>query len=73
MTSCMAIKTVDRQGDATHAAVPTCLFGILCLLDAVVIYACLPDTSCGSMPDTIADVEDDVSEQTSESEVRSRC
>lgn len=51
-----------NQGDATHAAVPTCLFGCLCLMDAVVIYTCLPDTSLSSMPDTISDVEDDVSE-----------
>lgn len=46
----------------SHPAVPTALFGSLCLVDAVVIYACLPETSGVAMPDTISDVEDEASQ-----------
>ena len=59
-----------QQGDSPHPAVPSVLFGTFCLIDAVIIYFFLPETTCDSMPDTISDIDDDVSDNgTSRSDI----
>ena len=47
-----------------HPAVPTLIFGSLCLLDAALVYACHPEAPVdGLMPDTLADLEDEDEEE----------
>lgn len=65
-------RLLYTQGETTHAAVPTAVFGSLCLIDAIIIYAFLPETSGTAMPDTISDVEDEFMAVNNDADERSR-